>query len=354
MDAENTDKDQPELEIDESTRYTGTVKDYNRRRGFGHILPDGEEDKRENRIFVHWKQIQSDDTWPSLEDEQKVEYYKAKKNRGRQKDKPVAAKVTLPGGGNVSANAGRTYLDNAQRFKGIVKYWNVEKGFGFIKIDSDISVGGTDFPADKDVYVPIDEIVTDDEPPALKLKDEVEFSTYKTEKGSGAAKVTQPGGAKYSYPTADRPKTPRKNNFGFGPMKGGFGGMMGIQFINGQPYALMPKGSSFGGGGWGGRGGWGGGNRQKREQGASDADGAAPSPGELSVDQDVRAKWKDGKWYSGQVKNLNDDGTIKVYWTKFRNYTDSVDLGDIRVGGSVPAAAMETDTSSSGGAVHKW
>lgn len=346
-------KDQPELTVDESTRFTGTVKDYNRRRGFGYILPDGEEDKRENRVFVHWKQIQSDDTWPSLENDQKVEYYKAKKNRGRQKDKPVAAKVSLPGGANVSASAGRTYLDASQRFKGVVKYWNVEKGFGFIKIESDISVGGTDFPADKDVYVPIDEIVTDDEPPALKLKDEVEFSVYKTEKGSGASKVTQVGGANYSYPTADRPKVQKNKGFGgFGAMKGGFGAMMGIQFINGQPYALMPKGFGGGGGNWGGRG-WGG-QRQKRESGSNDDSGAAPTPGELAVDQNVRAKWKDGKWYTGQVKNLNDDGTIKVYWTKFRNYTDSVDLGDIRVGGAVPAAAMDTSSAATGGAVHKW
>lgn len=349
----DNDTSTPELEIDESTRLTGTVKDYNRRRGFGYILPDGSDDKRENRIFVHWKQIQSDDTWPSLENDQKVEFYKAKKTKGRQQDKPVAAKVTLAGGGNVSASAGRTYLDAAQRFKGIVKYWNVEKGFGFIKIESDISVGGTDFPADKDVYVPIDEIVTDDEPPALKLKDEVEFSVYKTEKGSGAAKVTQPGGGNYSYPTADRPKI-QKNKFGFGAMKG-FGGMMGIQIINGQPYALMPKGFGGGWGNRGGGGGWGGGGqRTKREQGSSDAGGSAPSPGELSNGQEVQAKWKDGKWYSGQVKNLNDDGTIKVYWTKFRNYTDSVDLGDIRVGGSVPAAATIDTSSSSGGAVHKW
>lgn len=352
MDTDDS-KNEPEVEVDESQRFQGTVKDYNRRRGFGYILPDDTEDKRENRIFVHWKQIESDDSWPALDNDQKVEFYKGTKLKGRQKDKPIACKVTAPGGAKIAANTGRTYLDKSQRFSGVVKYWNAEKAFGFIKIESDISVGGTDFPADKDVYVPIDEIVTDDEPPALKLKDEVEFSVYKTEKGSGAAQVSKPGGEKYSYPVTDRPKNfgkRNRNNFGgFGAM---MGGMMSIQMINGQPYALVPKG--FGGGG--NRWGRGGGQWKKREQGAADSDGTQPAPGELSDQQEIRAKWKDGKWYSGKVNALNDDGTVKVYWTKFRNYSDSVDLSDIRVGGSVPAAAMDTSGGDSGGSgtVHAW
>lgn len=353
MDTDDS-KNEPEVEVDESTRYQGSVKDYSRRRGFGYILPDGEEDKRENRIFVHWKQIESDDTWPALDQDQKVEYYKGKKLRGRQKDKPIACKVTLPGGAKVAANSGRTYLDKSQRFQGVVKYWNQEKGFGFLTLENDISVGGTDFAAAKDVYVPIDEIVTDDEPPALKLKDEVEFTVYKTDKGSGAASVTKQGGEKYTYPVADRPKGfgKRRQQGGFGAM---MGGMMSIQMINGQPYALVPKG--FGGGG--GRGNWGRqqGGRQwkKKEEGVADADGSVPSPGELSEQQEIRAKWKDGKWYSGKVNGLNDDGSVKVYWTKFRNYSDKVDLSDIRVGGTVPAAAMDTGgDSGSSGTVHAW
>lgn len=363
MDTDDS-KDAPDVTVDESTRYKGVVKEYNRRRGFGYILPDGQEDDRKNRMFVHWKQIQSDDSWPALEEGQKVEYYEGTKTKGKQEGKKSACKVTAHGGGNIVTGSGRTYLDKSQRFTGVVKYWNAEKGFGYIKIESDISIGGTDFTSKNDVYVPIDEIVTDDEPPALKLKDEVQFTLYKTEKGSGAASVTAKDGSNYSWPREDRPKDFGKKKTGFGPamkmfgMMGAMGGGMGIQFINGQPYALVPKGMGMGGGGgrWGNRwgGGGGGGGWKKKEQGAADADGAQPGPGELSAEQEIRAKWKDGKWYSGKVSALNSDGTVKVFWTKFKNFSDTVQLGDIRVGGSVPAAAMKTDSGDSGTAVHSW
>lgn len=209
-----------------------------------------------------------------------------------------------------------------------------------------------EFPAAKDVYVPIDEIVTDDEPPALKLKDELEFTLYKTEKGNGAGQVTKPGGEKYSFPKEDRPAKQR----GFGPMKGGRGGMMGIQFINGMPYALVPKSGGWGGNRWGGGGGGGGRrNFKPREQGQEECDGTQPSAGEISEGQEIRAKWKN-KWYSGKVDSLNADGTAKIFWTKFKNFSDSVSLEDIRVGASAPAEAMETSSGGGGGgnSVHKW
>lgn len=341
---DETTKENP-IKIDETTRLTGEVADYNRRRGFGYIIPEGadKEDKKV-RVFVHWKQIQSDAQWPSLSQGQKVQYYLGEQTQGKQKGKSIACNVTNETGGKIEANTGRNYLDKSQRFKGTVKYWNQEKGFGYIKIENDVTVAGTEFKADKDVYVPLDEIVTDDEPPALKLKDEVEFTLYTTDKGNGAGQVTKPGGEKISFPKEDRPK---RQNRGFGPMKG----MMGIQFINGMPYALMPKGNW--GGGWGGKS-WGG-QRKKREQGADEADGTQPNAGELADGQEIRAKWKDGKWYNGKVNGINTDGTIKVYWTAFRNHSENVKLEDIRVGGTVPAEAMETTSESSGGgAVHKW
>merc|ERR1719183_3345997 len=102
---------------------------------------------------------------------------------------------------------------------------------------------------------------------------------------------------------------------------------MPVPWMGGNPYG---GGSSWSG--WGPR-------KQKREQGSSDADGTQPNPGELAVDQSVRAQWKDQKWYTGKVKELNADGTVKIFWTAFKNYTDSVSLENIRVGGSVPDEA---------------
>jgi len=336
------EKQTQDVAVDETQRFKGTVKDFNRRKGFGYITPEGADaEDKSAQVFVHWKQIESADAWPSLDKGQVVEYYVGVHQKGRKEGKKTACKVTGTGGTKLSADAGRTYLGD-ERFTGTVKHFNREKGFGYIKIEADISAGGETFTADKDVYVPIDEIQTDDEPPALKKGDEVQFSLYKTEKGSGAAKVTNTDGSKYSWPKEERPKI--QKNQGWGGMKG-MGGMMPVQFINGMPYALVPKGK----GSWSG---WGGGRRQKREQGSSDADGTQPNAGELSEGQEIRAQWKDNKWYSGKVNGINADGSVKVFWTKFKNYSDSVALDKIRVGGTVPAAAM--DTSSGSGGVHKW
>jgi len=76
-----------EYDIDETTRYSGTVVRYFKRKGFGHICPDGKDaEKKEDLVFVHWKQIQSSDEWPALQKDQKVEYYLAtKKNRRTQR-----------------------------------------------------------------------------------------------------------------------------------------------------------------------------------------------------------------------------------------------------------------------------
>merc|ERR1711964_303639 len=124
-----------EDEIDETTRYSGTVLKFLKRRGFGRIIPDGKtaEDK-DDLVFVHWKQIQSTDAWPSLNDGQKVEYYLGKKANPKDPKKAVfAAKVTLEGGQPVNQADTRDFPSRETRFVGVVEFFDRRKGFGFIK-----------------------------------------------------------------------------------------------------------------------------------------------------------------------------------------------------------------------------
>merc|ERR1711964_505508 len=99
--------------IDESTRYSGTVHKFLKRRGFGRIIPDGKtEEDKDDLVFVHWKQIQSCDAWPCLSDGQKVEYYLGKKANPRDPKKATfAAKVTLEGGQPVNQADTRNFPD---------------------------------------------------------------------------------------------------------------------------------------------------------------------------------------------------------------------------------------------------
>lgn len=192
-------------EIDTSKRLTGVVKNYEYRRGFGYIIPSGGTE--DNKVFAHWKQIESADTWPALKEGLTVEYHLGKHTSGQRAGQEFASKITLPGGAKVSVGAeakGRKILDNNSRHQGTVKYWNQERGFGWIEFPNDIVVGGETVPSKDDVYVPIDEIQTDDSPPGLKVGLTVEFLIYKGKGGYGAANVTAPGGGKISVPWDDR------------------------------------------------------------------------------------------------------------------------------------------------------
>jgi cold shock CspA family protein len=196
-----------EDEIDETTRYTGTVLKFLKRRGFGRIIPAGKtEEDKDDLVFVHWKQIQSDDAWPSLNDGQKVEYYLGKKGNPKDPKKAVfAAKVTLEGGVSVSHADTRDFPNRTTRFVGVVEFFDRRKGFGFIKPKEDFNFEDTDFLASKKgtIYVCREDINTADDvetSPSLKDEAEVEFALYKTTNEDGsirwaAGDVTNVGGA---------------------------------------------------------------------------------------------------------------------------------------------------------------
>jgi len=199
--------DGPEYEVDESTRYSGTVVRYFKRKGFGQICPEGKDaTKKEDLIFVHWKQIQSSDEWPSLQKDQKVEYYLAvrPRDKGKKEGRKYAANVTLEGGLQVVFNDDRVYPDRSQRFAGTVEFMDPKKGFGFIKPKADFNFDETDFAADKKgtIYIAREDIKTQDgfeRSPALRGQTEVEFTLYKRAEGKnyGAADVTKPGGVPF-------------------------------------------------------------------------------------------------------------------------------------------------------------
>merc|ERR1711964_199197 len=198
--------DEPQEEIDETVRYSGTVFKFLKRRGFGRIIPEGKtEEEKDDMVFVHWKQIQSIDEWPSLSDGQKVEYYLGKKlNAKNPKKEKFAAKVTLVGGEPVNHGDTRNFPDRNQRFVGIVEFFDPKKGFGFIKPKEDFAFEETDFLASKkgNIYVAREDIKLGagiDVSPSLKDKTEIEFALYKREDGDKGAKwaagdVTRVGG----------------------------------------------------------------------------------------------------------------------------------------------------------------
>jgi len=274
--------------IDESVRYKGTVNRFFKRRGFGTITPEGKAaDDKDAQIFVHWKQIQSSDQWPTLEDGMVVEYYLGeKKNPRKENQKSFAANVTLEGGNPVSVADTRTWPDRSQRFSGIVKWFDPRKGFGFASPKEDFCFEEVDFESkNANIYVCREDIKTADGvevSPSLKKGAEIEFTLYSKEEGKnwGAGEITKPGGEPLSTddfiprkpydPNAPRTKRKKKQKgkkrkgnfqtiqmggqtFAMAPMMGGmggFGGMAQPQLVqmNGQTFMMMPAMGGMGGG----------------------------------------------------------------------------------------------------------
>jgi len=187
-----------DIEIDDSERLTGTVLEFDARRGFGFLQPEDEEDKTK-KVFCHWKDIQSDDRWPRLEENMIVEYTPSE-NKGKVK----ATNITMVGGDKISIgeDSDKNY-NMVTKYRGKVDFYDSFKGFGFIKpiLESDETIEweGETLDKKKGLYVAREEIITDSEPVGLNDDMEVEFNVYHGPKGLGAGCVCAVGGGKIVY-----------------------------------------------------------------------------------------------------------------------------------------------------------
>ena len=126
----------------------GTVKWFNAEKGFGFIEPDdGGQD-----VFAHFSAIADDGGYRSLDEGQRVEYTASPGDRGMQAD----SIQPLGGGGRPPAREERGHRDDYRQVRaprggqggsgaglgneGTVRWFNAEKGFGFIEPDD----GGDD------------------------------------------------------------------------------------------------------------------------------------------------------------------------------------------------------------------
>lgn len=200
MDADKDDDGRGAKLIDESKRYTGTVNRYNSKRGFGTIDPD---DKIANyppkkELFVHWKDIQSNDDWPTLKEGMSVSFYLGQREGNDDPNqKYFAASVTNADGSEITVDEEdgqeKTWLDRDGRFSGTVSKFFLGKGFGFITLSEDVTLGGKTIKSG-DIYVSRECIQTTQTPPALMPGSTVQFTIYKTKRGYAAGDVTDENG----------------------------------------------------------------------------------------------------------------------------------------------------------------
>jgi CspA family cold shock protein len=181
-------------------RIVGTVKDFNSKRGFGTILPDDGGE----RVFCHWKAIMSDDRWPRLEKGMKVQF-ELEEHEGKTR----AANVTTTKGAKIALGSKEELVYSEYCYPGVVKWFNrgsgKNSGFGFITLQMQAQLGDEVIPANTDIYISREEILTEDPNPRLVRNMEVEFIIAKTQSGKFAATdVTLPGRVLVDIPKKQR------------------------------------------------------------------------------------------------------------------------------------------------------
>jgi len=190
--------------IDKDARYAGTVIEFNKWRGFGHIALDQKGVVPGDKVFVHWNNIQTEDRFPRLQQGLQVEFGLVISQgwRGWNKVRSLKAKtVTLPGGGMINIQAAMdaenmTFI-GAQNFRytGTVKFFDPFRGFGWVIINDGYAL---DEPVPNEIKVEAWELNTGGKRLRMRIdKLEIEFGIVKSKKGDSymAYNVTLPGGA---------------------------------------------------------------------------------------------------------------------------------------------------------------
>src|SRR3954468_11637415 len=191
----------------------GTVKWFNAEKGFGFIEPDdGGQD-----VFAHFSAIADDGGFRSLDEGQRVEYTASAGDRGMQAD----SIRPLGGGGRPAAREERGHRDDPRQVRaprgprgggggteGTVRWFNAEKGFGFIEPDD----GGDD------VFVHFSAIADDGGYRSLEEGQRVEFTASPGQRGMQADHVQPLGGGGRGGGRDDRRQSAPRDR---GPRGGG-------------------------------------------------------------------------------------------------------------------------------------
>lgn len=192
------------VRIDKNIRYRGKVIDYRKFNGYGWISFDEKGVMPGDRVFVHFKSIESDDRFPTLQRDMDVEFslhpYTSQKTPGKTYVR--AKKVTFPAGGKINVqdatDAEKKEFVGGQtlRYQGTLKFYSQVNGFGYVKVSDDNALQDSGIP--KELRVEMAEVNAGGlQPITIRNEIPVEFGIWKTPKGTYKAyNMTLPGGEK--------------------------------------------------------------------------------------------------------------------------------------------------------------
>lgn len=178
--------------IDKTKRYQGTVESYRKWSGFGWVNLNEKGVVPDDKVFLYWKSIKTDDRFPTLNKDMTVEFglhpYKSKKSPDSTFVRAKA--VTLPGTKSINIQDEqdkdkKTFIGGQlTRYTGSLKFFKKSYGFGYIIMDDGFSLSE---PVPKEIRVEAAEFNSGTKEPLNIKKDtglKVEFGIWKTKKGA--------------------------------------------------------------------------------------------------------------------------------------------------------------------------
>lgn len=195
--------------VDKDARYPGTVISYAKWQGYGFIKPDQDGLVPEDKVWVHWSNIQTEDRFPFLTKDMKVEFGLMIWTSGKgewEKTSLRAKTVTEVGGAAIAVQEKvdaekKEFLDGKQqeRYAGMLKFYVPRQGYGYVTLDSQLKdAAGEEVP--KELRVEEPEVNCGGKRPTTFIENQkVEFGIVKNKKGQYMIyNMTLPGGTPLS------------------------------------------------------------------------------------------------------------------------------------------------------------
>lgn len=199
-----------DFQLDENERFKGSVVNYQKFKGFGFILLDRKGFVPGDKVFVHWKDIQTSDRFPQLVQGMEVEFgmVKVQDKRTGSGCTLRAKNVSLVAGSMISLqdelDAGKKNFVGGQhvRYTGALKFYDPARGGGWVVVDDGLV---TDSNVPKEIKVEMSEVNAGGETPVKMDNILVEFGIWQTPKGQYKVyNMTLPGGVPITSAVMDR------------------------------------------------------------------------------------------------------------------------------------------------------
>jgi len=187
-------------QVDANARYIGTVSFYHKWKGYGFIDASQKGVIPGDKVFVHWRNLQSDDRFPILAKGIEVEFgLEVFRDWKHGNVATLRAKhVTMVGGINISVQDDldaqeKSFVGGQHlRYTGTLKFFTPKHGFGYVVMDQGYDV---DPSVPSEIRVDREEVNAGGQNPVFMENLAVEFGIYKNLRGQYKVyNMTLPGG----------------------------------------------------------------------------------------------------------------------------------------------------------------